>query len=114
MSRPGDYWDRTLNLVGGCLPKSPGCDHCYAATLAGGQQTAHNIALYRGVTKRRRDGRYGFNGNATVLSPGHKAWMQALTWPGAAHPKLGPGKPSLIFVGDMSDLFYEGHPTSVI
>jgi protein gp37 len=35
-------------------------------------------------------------------------------WPGARHPVMGPGKPSLIFVSDMSDLFHEKVPTAVI
>jgi protein gp37 len=30
------------------------------------------------------------------------------------HPKLGPGKPSLIFVGDMADLFIEGRSNKII
>src|SRR5262249_23609832 len=37
----------------------------------------------------------------------HEIWDWPLTWPGAEHPKLGPGKPSLIFVCGMSELFHE-------
>jgi protein gp37 len=41
-------------------------------------------------------------------------WSWPLKWRGAKHPKLGPGKPSLIFVGDMADLFHEGRPDKII
>lgn len=78
--------------------------------LAGGQQTAHNIALHLGVTDRVK-GRYVFNEKLTVAAPGHDVWTWPLRWKGAQHR---PGKPSLIFVGDMADLFHEGRPTSVI
>lgn len=29
----GRYWDKALSLVSGCTPCSPGCDHCWAASL---------------------------------------------------------------------------------
>jgi protein gp37 len=41
-------------------------------------------------------------------------WKWLRNWPGAEHPKLGDGKPSLIFVGGMADLFYERQPDAVI
>src|SRR5262249_40323353 len=40
-------------------------------------------------------------------------WNFPTIWSGAAHPKLGRGMPSLIFVASMSDLFYEKHPTNI-
>jgi len=82
-------------------------------SLAGGQQTAHNIALYLGVTDQVR-GRHIFNGKLTVLERSHARWVWPLTWPGAQRPLLGQSKPSLIFVGDMADLFHEDRPTWVI
>jgi protein gp37 len=55
-----------------------------------------------------------FNGRLTVLPPGHPSWTWPLTWPGARPPLLGIGKPSLIFVGDMADLFHERRDVGVI
>jgi protein gp37 len=107
------WWDATWNTLGGCTPVSPGCRGCYAAMLAGGQQSAHNIPLHSGVTTKVR-GVYAFTGKVNILPPGHKNWMWPMFWPGARHPVMGPGKPSLIFVSDMSDLFHEKVPTAVI
>jgi protein gp37 len=55
-----------------------------------------------------------FNGKSTAAPDWHLQWTWPLTWPGAKHPKLGSGKPSLIFVGDMSDLFHEDRPKEII
>jgi hypothetical protein len=55
--------------------------------LAGTQQEAHRIALYDGVTDRKRD-KHAFNGKLTVLPPEHPAWLWPLKWSGAAHPVL--------------------------
>jgi protein gp37 len=55
-----------------------------------------------------------FNGKLTAAPVGHPLWTWPLRWPGAKYPKLGPGKPSLIFVGDMSDLFHEDRPKEII
>ena len=55
-----------------------------------------------------------FNGKLTAAPKGHHLWTWPLRWRGAKHPKLGPGQPSLIFVGDMSDLFHEGRPDEII
>ena len=30
----GRYWDRPWSLVDGCTPCSPGCDHCWSASMA--------------------------------------------------------------------------------
>ena len=101
--------------MGGCLPLSPGCTHCYAAQVAGtktwpyaGSARVHDGVTY--VKKRRRI----FNGKLTVAPHGHPLWTWPLKWPGAPQPKLGPGEPSLIFVGDMSDLFIEGRSNEII
>jgi protein gp37 len=55
-----------------------------------------------------------FIGKITAAPDLHLQWEIPLTWRGAKHPKLGPDKPSLIFVGDMSDLFIEGRPDAII
>jgi protein gp37 len=109
------WWDATLNLVGGCSPASPGCQNCYAAQVAGTKTWpyARSARLHDGVTIVQ-DKRRIFNGKLTVAPKGHHLWTWALEWRGAKHPKLGPGQPSLIFVGDMSDLFHEGRDAEVI
>ena len=55
-----------------------------------------------------------FNGQLSVLAPEHDGWTWPLTWRGHVHPLLGDGSPSLIFVGDMSDLFHEDRPQTII
>ena len=97
--------------------RDPDCYNCYAAKQAA---TIHQRAgakrevrlLYAGITELI-DGRPVFNGRTTQLPPGHPGWTLPLVYPGAYRPVLGPGKPSLIFVGDMSDVFFR-QPTWVI
>jgi protein gp37 len=105
------WWDETWNPVGGCKPVSPGCSNCYAAQLAG--TYTHIDWLHEGVTARRGTKRI-FNGRLTVAPAGHPTWTWPLKWRGAQHPVLGHGKPSLIFVGDMSDLFHENRQSKII
>jgi protein gp37 len=112
MGRKAGWWDQTSNFTGGCKAASPGCGQdkvCYAAMLAATQQFARGVELYQGVTDWVR-GKPVFNGKRTVLPPDHPSWRWLLTWPGAKHPNLGPGKPSLVFVGDMSDVFFQPRP----
>ena len=105
--------DATWNPIGGCSAVSPGCRLCYAAQLAATQQTAHLVPIHLGTTDWVRD-KPVFNGKMTKLIPGHEGWVWPITWPGARHPLLGNGRPSLIFVGDMCDLFHEHRPTEII
>ena len=108
------WWDATWNPVGGCLAISPGCTNCYAAQVAGTKTWpyARSAGVHNGVTIVRGKRRI-FNGEVTAAPEFHESWTWPLTWSGAKHPKLGPGKPSLIFVGDMADLFYK-RPTEII
>jgi protein gp37 len=108
------WWDATWNPVGGCLASSPGCTNCYAAQVAGTKTWpyANSAGVHNGVTVVR-DKRRIFNGKLTAAPEFHKSWTWPLTCPGAKHPKLGPGAPSLIFVGDMADLFYK-RPDKII
>jgi len=99
--------------VFGCKPLTPGCLNCYAARCAGTLQTATDIALYVGTTDLKA-GRYTFNGELRVLPPGHPSWTFPRDWKGAANPVLGPGKPSLLWISDMSELFLPGRPMAVI
>jgi protein gp37 len=82
--------------------------------LAATRQTACGVALHTGITRKSKDGRHVFNGEVTALPAGHDSWTWPLTWPGAEHPLLGAGKPSLIFAAGLSDLFFEGHPKAVV
>src|SRR5215203_180313 len=107
MDDPNDWWwDGTYNPVCGCTPVSPGCRYCYAQEEAGTRQTFCRIPLYVGTTKWVR-GRPVWNGHLTTLPPGDDDWTLPLTWPGALHPKLGPGMPSLLWACSTSDLFHE-------
>jgi hypothetical protein len=100
----------------GCAPVDADCENCYAAKQTG---TIHQQAgakrevrlLYDGIVDLI-DGRWVFNGRTTRLPPGHPGWKFPLIYPGAYRPVLGPGMPSLIFVGDMSDIFFK-QPTWV-
>ena len=55
-----------------------------------------------------------FDGKLTTAPECHDLWTWPLDWPGAKHPKLGRGRPSLIFAGDMSDVFHERRPDEII
>jgi len=105
--------DATWNPIGGCSAVSAGCRYCYAARLAATQQTARLVPIHLGTTDWIR-GKPVFNSKLTALALGHETWIWPIIWPGARHPLLGKGKPSLIFVGDMTDLFHERRPTEII
>jgi protein gp37 len=109
------WWDVTWNATGGCTPESPGCTNCYAAQIAGTKTWpyAGSAGVHDGVTVVK-DRRRIFNGKITAAPPGHPLWTWPLRCSGARRPKLGPGRPSLIFVGDMSDVFHEGRPDAII
>jgi protein gp37 len=113
------WWDITGNPFSGCRPVSDGCRNCYAAQQAG---TLHQRAgakrevhpRYEGIAKRAGDGRFVFNGEHAADPSGDRSWTFPLTYPGADHPLLGPGQPSLIFVGSMADLFFEERSEATI
>lgn len=107
-----EWTDATWNPVGGCDIESPGCIHCYAQVIAASGRL-RNHPLYSGVTKMVK-GKPVFNGMLTVLPENHPNWMWPLRWHGAKEPRLGAGEPSLIFVGDMADLFHKGRPIAHI
>lgn len=107
-----EWTDATWNPVGGCDIHSPGCINCYAQRLAGGVRL-RNHPLYSGITKQVK-GRSVFNGMLTALADDHKAWSWPISWRGALNPRMGDGKPSLIFVGDMSDLAHKDRPRAHI
>jgi protein gp37 len=105
------WWDVAVNPVGGCEPPSPGCRNCFAPSWAATH--THREDVHRAVI-RRVNKRWVFNGEATVLPKEHPLWKWLRNWEGVERPKLGHGKPSLIFVGGMADLFYERQPDEII
>lgn len=106
-----EWTDATWNPIGGCDIVSPGCIDCYAMRLAGTR--LHKISPYAGTTKRVK-GKLVWNGMLTAQPHDHPVWTWPCRWRGAKEPKLGAGKPSLIFVGDMSDLFHVRRPPADI
>jgi protein gp37 len=83
-----EWTDATWNPVRGCTKVSAGCAHCYAETLA---------ERFRGVPGHPYE--QGFD---LRLVPEKLA--EPLRW----------GKPSLVFVNSMSDLFHEDVPDDYI
>ena len=72
------------------------------------------VPLYRDTTKFK-GGRHLFNGTLREPPPEqHREWTFPLRWKGAAHPLLGPRMPSLIFVGDMAEIFLPERSKAVI
>lgn len=86
MSTGIEWTDETWNPVTGCDKVSPGCDHCYAETIA------HRFA----GTKAFPDG------FAVTLHP--ERLDQPLRW----------RKPRKVFVNSMSDLFHDAIPDEYI
>jgi protein gp37 len=85
-----DWTDATWNPVTGCTHVSPGCDHCYAASLASGR--LKEVPAYKGLAV---DGR--FTGEVRLLPA---RLDQPLSWT----------RPRRIFVNSMSDLFHSDIP----
>jgi protein gp37 len=100
-------------VVGGCETVDPSCDNCYAVPYATGIHAANDIELYRGTTERKH-GRDTWSGNLTVLPPDHPTWTAPLRWRGPEKPLLGAGKPSIVWVNSMADLFYPRRPPEAI
>lgn len=84
-----EWTDATWNPVVGCSKASPGCQHCYAETMARRMR-----AMGRPEYQEAHDGR-GWTGRA-VLVP--ERLSEPLRW----------RKPRMVFVDSMGDLF---HPT---
>jgi len=93
MSKTDIEWaDFTINPVVGCTKCSPGCDRCYALSMARRLAASPNpkvAAKYTGVVK---DGNWTGNINYD---------------PFVLKKEKLPSKPSRIFVGSMCDLFHE-------
>jgi protein gp37 len=107
-----EWTDATWNPFGGCSVTSPGCTNCYAMRIAGSGRLRQH-PLYAGVTTPSKVGPV-FNGKMTVAAADADVWSWPLRWRGSKTPKLGAGRPSMIFVGDMADLFHESRSDDVI
>ena len=92
-----EWTDATWNPVTGCDRISPGCDHCYALTMAG------RLKLM-GQPKYQADGdpRTSGPGFAVTCHPDELA--RPLSW----------RKPRMVFVNSMSDLFHQDVPDEFI
>lgn len=86
-----EWTDATWNPTTGCDRVSPGCDHCYAMTLAP-------------RLKAMGSPRYQRDGDPATSGPGFGFTMH----PDALDQPLRWTRPRRIFVNSMSDLFHSG------
>lgn len=87
----------TWNPVTGCDRISPGCDHCYALTLAR-------------RLKAMGSAKYQADGDPRTSGPGFAVTVH----PGALREPLRWRKPQVVFVNSMSDLFHARVPEAFI
>ena len=114
----GRYWDATVNVVAGCEIVDASCYFCYAPPYAAGIHAENDIELYLNTTVFK-NGRWTWNGNLTVLLPDNPNWTFPLRWRGVTPNVLelagqGKGKPSILWVNSMADLFHPGRPPEAI
>ncbi len=94
-TRTGIEWtETTWNPTTGCRKVSPGCDNCYAATLAKRLKAMGN----------RRYQNDGPDGPGFGLTLHHDKVEEPLSW----------RKPRMVFVNSMSDLFHKDVPERFI
>jgi protein gp37 len=92
-----EWTESTWNPVTGCDRISPGCDHCYAMTLAA-------------RLKRMGQPRYQRDGDPRTSGPGFGLTLhedkidEPLSW----------RKPRVVFVNSMSDLFHKDVPMEFV
>lgn len=92
-----EWTDRTWNPTTGCDRVSPGCDHCYAMTMA-------KRLKGMGSAKYQRDGDPLTSGPGFGIQHHSPVVGEPLRWK----------KPQRIFVNSMSDLFHDGIPDGFI
>jgi protein gp37 len=97
-SRSAIEWTEiTWNPTTGCDRISPGCDHCYALTLA-------RRLKAMGLLKYRNDGDPRTSGPGFGITVHASALSLPYTWPGHR----------MVFVNSMSDLFHARVPLSFV
>jgi protein gp37 len=92
-----EWTEATWNPTTGCDRTSPGCDHCYAMTLA-------KRLKAMGVGKYQQDGDPRTSGPGFGITLHEDALDQPRRW----------RQPRLIFVNSMSDLFHKDVPIGFI
>lgn len=92
-----EWTDRVWNPTTGCDRISPGCDHCYALTLA-------KRLKGMGQPKYQNDGDPRTSGPGFALTLHPDTLDDPLRW----------RKPSKVFVNSMSDLFHQDVPVEFI
>ncbi|WP_280317256.1 phage Gp37/Gp68 family protein [Nocardia wallacei] len=92
-----EWTDRTWNPVTGCDNVSPGCDNCYAMTMAKRLKAMGN-------PKYQTDGNPRTSGPGFGVAVHEKALREPFSW----------RKPSMVFVNSMSDLFHADIPDEFI
>jgi protein gp37 len=92
-----EWTEETWNPTTGCDRVSPGCDHCYAMTLA-------KRLKAMGQAKYQRDG------DPRTSGPGFGVTCH----PSELHNPLHWRRPRVVFVNSMSDLFHPEVPDSFI
>ena len=88
-----EWTERTWNVVTGCDRVSPGCDNCYALSLA---------ARLKAMGSRR----YQVDGHPVTSGPGFGLQLHHDLVDAPRHWR----KPAVVFVNSMSDLFHERIP----
>ncbi|MGP0109396.1 MAG: DUF5131 family protein [Acidimicrobiales bacterium] len=92
-----EWTDATWNPTTGCDRTSPGCDHCYALTLAGRLKAMHQPKYQRDGNPKTSGPGFGLTLHPEALDQPHR-WRQ----------------PRTIFVNSMSDLFHPSVPADYI
>ncbi|MFI6296795.1 phage Gp37/Gp68 family protein [Nonomuraea sp. NPDC050790] len=92
-----EWTDRTWNPTTGCDRISPGCDHCYALTMA-------RRLKAMGQSKYQRDGDPKTSGPGFGVSVHADVLAEPLSW----------ASPQRVFVNSMSDLFHPDVPEEFI
>lgn len=92
-----EWTDATWNPTTGCDRTSPGCDNCYALTLA-------KRLKAMGAKKYQQDGDGPTSGPGFALTVHEDALDVPTRW----------GSPRMVFVNSMSDLFHPGVPVDFI
>lgn len=98
-----EWTEQTWNPTTGCDRISPGCDHCYALTMA---KRLKGMEQARGTTRPK----YQNDGDPRTSGPGFGLTVH----PDTLTEPLRWTKPRRVFVNSMSDLFHARVPAAFI